>query len=80
VTCREFTEFIVDYASGELESSRRALFEQHLEQCVNCQRYLESYEASIALGKRAFDDADAAVPADVPQALIQAILSARRQS
>lgn len=80
MTCREFTEFIMDYLSGELESSRRALFEHHLEECVNCQRYLKGYEASSALGKHAFDDADAAVPADVPEALIQAILSARRQS
>ena len=79
MTCRQFTEFIMDYQSGELESSRRALFEHHLEECVNCQRYLKGYQASRALGKHAFD-ADAAVPADVPEALIQAILSARRQS
>jgi anti-sigma factor RsiW len=80
VTCREFTEFIMDYLSGELESSRRTLFERHLEECINCRRYLKSYEASSALGKHAFDHADAAVPADVPETLIQAILSAKRQS
>jgi anti-sigma factor RsiW len=80
VTCREFTEFIIDYLCGELASTTRARFEHHLGACVNCQRYLESYEASINLGKHAFDDADAVVPADVPEALIEAILSARRQS
>ena len=79
MTCREFTDFIIDYRSGELESSLRVRFDHHLAACVNCQRYLESYDASIRLGKDAFDDENAAVPADVPEALIQAILSARRQ-
>jgi hypothetical protein len=31
----------------------------------------------VALGKRAFDDDDAAVPADVPEDLVKAILAAR---
>jgi anti-sigma factor RsiW len=79
VTCKEFTQFIIDYRSGELESSLRVRFDHHLDACVNCQRYLESYDASIRLGKHAFDDDNAAVPADVPDALIQAILSARRR-
>ena len=80
MTCREFTEFIVNYLSGELESSQQVQFEHHLDKCVNCQRYLESYKASITLGKHAFDDPDAVVPAEVPEALVQAILTARRQS
>lgn len=79
MTCREFTQFIIDYRSGELEASQRAQFDDHLAACVNCQRYLESYDATIRLGKQAFDDENAAVPADLPEALIQAILSARRQ-
>ena len=79
MTCREFTEFIIDYRSGELEASQRSRFEDHLAACVNCQQYLESYDATVRLGKRAFDDENASVPADVPDALIQAILSARRQ-
>lgn len=79
MTCREFTQFIIDYRSGDLGASERARFAHHLAACVNCQRYLESYDATIRLGKHAFDDENAAVPPDVPDALIKAMLSARRQ-
>ena len=78
MTCREFADFIADYLSGELASDRRAAFEHHLRLCVNCQRYLAGYEATVKLGQRAFADDDAAVPANVPEELVQAILAARR--
>ena len=80
VTCREFADFMMDYLSGELPSESRAQFDHHLSLCVNCQKYLVSYEETIKLGKRAFDDDDAALPADVPEALVKAILAARRSA
>ena len=79
VTCREFADFILDYLSGELPPESRAEFEYHLSLCVNCQKYLTSYEESVKLGKRAFDDDDAVLPEDVPEQLIKSILAARRQ-
>jgi anti-sigma factor RsiW len=78
VTCREFAEFIADYLSGELPPDRRAAFERHLGLCVNCQKYLAGYEETVKLGKRVFADDDAAVPRQVPEELVQAILAARR--
>jgi anti-sigma factor RsiW len=78
VTCREFADFIADYRSGELASDGRTAFEHHLRLCVNCQKYLAGYEQTVKLGKRAFADDDASVPAEVPEALVQAILTARR--
>ena len=80
MTCREFADFIKDYVAGELSSESRAQFEHHLSICPNCQRYLTSYEETIKLGKRAFDDEDSAVPPEVPEDLVKAILSARRSS
>jgi anti-sigma factor RsiW len=80
VTCREFADFMMDYLSGELPSERRGHFEQHLSLCANCRRYLASYEETVKLEKRAFDDEDAAVPADVPEELVRAILAARRSA
>jgi anti-sigma factor RsiW len=77
VTCREFADFMADYLAGELSPDLRRSFDHHLGLCVNCQRYLTSYREAVALGKRAFADDDAALPADVPEELVKAILAAR---
>jgi anti-sigma factor RsiW len=77
MTCRELADFLGDYLAGELGTDTRAAFEAHLRLCPNCRRYLASYEAAVRLGKRAFDDEDATLPADVPEDLVKAILSAR---
>jgi anti-sigma factor RsiW len=79
VTCREFADFIADYLSGELPPGGRSAFEHHLQLCTNCQKYLAGYEAAVKLGKRAFDDDDAALPADVPEELVKAILDAQNR-
>ncbi len=68
----------MDYLSAELPADTRAEFERHIEICENCQRYLKSYEETVRLGQRAFDDADAAVPEDVPDDLVRAILATVR--
>ena len=78
VTCREFADFMMDYLTGELPAAVKTRFDDHLQVCENCQRYLESYRQSIALGKQAFTDLDETAPPQVPERLIQAILSARR--
>ena len=79
MTCREFADFLSDYLSNELPAPVRANFEHHLTICVNCRRYLSSYEETVKLGKRAFDDLDAALPTDVPEELVRGILRARRR-
>jgi anti-sigma factor RsiW len=78
VTCREFADFMMDYLTGELPVAVKVRFEDHLRVCENCQRYLESYRQSISLGTQAFDDLDETASPQVPERLIQAILSARR--
>lgn len=78
MTCREFTDFIVDYLSGELGPETRGPFERHLSRCTNCQQYLAQYQEAIRLGRAVFTEPDATVPEDVPDELVQAILSARK--
>ena len=78
MTCRAFADFMADYLTGDLDGEVRAAFEHHLRICVNCQRYLAQYRDTMALGRAAFDDPDAALPAEVPEDLIAAILSSRR--
>lgn len=79
MTCRELADFILDYVSGELPAPARAEFDQHLRKCLNCCRYLASYQQSVRMGQRAFEEEEAQVPPEVPHQLITAILAARRR-
>jgi anti-sigma factor RsiW len=78
VTCREFIDFIMSYLDGELPGEQREPFERHLSRCPACDRYLRQYQATVTAGKAAFLSPEAAVPADVPEELIAAILQSRR--
>jgi anti-sigma factor RsiW len=78
MNCREFTEFLHEYLFGELPDLERAEFEKHLAECPWCVRYLDSYRKTIRLAKSASEGEPP--PADAPEELIQAILSARRHS
>ena len=77
MTCREFADFMADYLAGELPADARAEFDLHLGLCVNCRKYLTGYEATVKLGRAAFEDESSALPPDVPEPLVKAILAAR---
>jgi anti-sigma factor RsiW len=78
MTCREATEFIMDYLTGQLAEDVVARFERHLSRCEACRAYLASYRATLAMEQDAFaDDTVAAEP--VPEELVQGILDARRR-
>lgn len=79
MTCREFSDFMGDYLAGELPDGPRRVFEEHLRECGDCARYLESYRRTVELGRAAFEDGDARVGPRVPPALLQAVLEARRR-
>ena len=78
ITCREFVEFLADYLAGVLPPASLAEFEFHLTDCPDCVSYLKTYEATVRLGKGAFADLDAPLPAEVPEELIEGILAARK--
>jgi anti-sigma factor RsiW len=80
LTCREFTEFLMAYLDGELAPDAAAAFEAHLAVCEDCVNYLDSYRATVELDRQAFAELDAALPADVPEELVQAILDARARA
>ena len=77
MTCREFADFMADYLAGELSMAAKAEFDHHLGLCVNCRKYLTGYEATVKLGRAAFEDDSSALPPDVPEPLVKAILAAR---
>jgi anti-sigma factor RsiW len=79
VTCKDFASFILDYLENELDGPTRAKFEYHLSICPNCVRYLAHYRATIAAGRAAFEQPSGALPPEVPEDLVRAILAARGQ-
>ena len=78
MNCREFTDFLHEYLSGNLPADERVEFENHLANCPWCVAYLDSYQKTIALEKAAFAaPEDAPPPADAPEELVEAIVRAR---
>jgi anti-sigma factor RsiW len=71
MTCRESTGFLLDYLSGELPPDTLAEFERHLDRCANCRAFLSQYRTTILAAKRTADP-----PVDLPEELVQAIVSA----
>jgi anti-sigma factor RsiW len=76
ITCQELIDFIGSYRDNELTSDQRFEFERHLAVCPSCVAYLKTYEQTIALTRASGNDA---APEDVPESLVQAILSARKK-
>lgn len=78
MTCQEFVDFVMAYLDAELETSRRAAFEAHIDACPECVTYLDTYRETVRLGKDLLGaSGEEPVPDDVPEALIQAILKSR---
>jgi anti-sigma factor RsiW len=75
MTCRVCAEFLSVYVAGDLPGEQLAVFERHLKACRNCEEYMRQYKTTIAAGRAACLDPNA--EADLPEALIRAILAAR---
>lgn len=78
LTCRELVEFLWRYVSGEASPVERAELERHLALCPPCRDYLDGYRATAALVREAYGPGEEAVPGDVPQELVEAVLAATR--
>jgi len=77
--CYELADFLGDYVAGELPADVLEAFEWHLARCPSCREYVAQYRQTIIAGRRAFVDAEAPAPDDVPDELVKAILEARRR-
>jgi len=72
--CRETLDFLLAYLDGELPGDERDEFERHLRACPPCERYLDSYRATIELARGACRCEEIPEP---PESLVRAILAAR---
>ncbi|CAN5581762.1 hypothetical protein BH09PLA1_BH09PLA1_04980 [soil metagenome] len=77
ITCRELIDFLDDYIDGTMSAPQRRAVHEHLRVCRDCVNYLNSYRATIALGRDAFADKHAPIPNDIPRELVRAMLAAR---
>ncbi len=77
ITCAELEAFIDDYLEERLTPREKWVFELHLKMCRECRSYLAAYRRSIEMGQRVFREPESAVPGDVPEDLVRAILAAR---
>jgi anti-sigma factor RsiW len=79
ISCREVLDFLGAYLDGELPEVVRSNFEHHLTRCPECVHYLESYRETVRLGQLAYD-VDGPVPEEVPEELVEAILTSKRSA
>lgn len=57
LTCQELVELVTEYLEGTLPAQKRAEFEEHLQDCEGCTRYLEQMRITIrTVGKLSEQD------------------------
>lgn len=49
LTCQELVELVTAYLEGTLPEAQRQAFEEHLERCPGCDRYLAQFRTTIDL-------------------------------
>ena len=74
MSCREFTDLILEYLFGTGLAAERVEFDRHLAECSDCVAYLDSYQKTIQIEQAVFSNRDDAGSFDVPDELVQAIL------
>lgn len=79
ISCRDFVEFLDDYLAGAVSGPRLEEFSVHLSMCPSCVAYMKTYRDASRMGKAALQQTDDPVPAEIPEALVHAILAARRK-
>ena len=49
LSCQELVELVTEYLEGALDTADRRRFDQHIDGCAGCTRYLEQLRRTIAL-------------------------------
>jgi len=78
LTCKEFMEFLDDYASKTQDPEVRAEFDRHIRDCPPCGEYLREYLETIRLARSCSEARE--VREKAPERLIEAILAARKKN
>jgi anti-sigma factor RsiW len=78
MTCREATDFLMDYVAGDLAVEVRIHFTTHLTGCSPCHEFLAQYLNTIEAGRRACKSLDAEAAIELPDDLVRAIVASIR--
>jgi anti-sigma factor RsiW len=77
INCAQIEEFIQAYLDDELSPTEQKVFDRHLIVCPDCRRYIAAYKQTLqTLDAVSVEDRNTL--ADVPEDLIQAVLTASR--
>jgi len=49
MTCAELVELVTAYLEGTLSDGERRAFDEHLDLCPGCERYLDQFRKTIGL-------------------------------
>ena len=71
ITCKEVVEHVTDYLDDALPADDAELFEQHLNFCEGCDRYLDQMRATVDTVGRVREE-------DVPPETRERVLTAFR--
>ena len=52
MACRAFVDLVTEYLDDVMPQAERARFEQHLQECPHCRRYLAQIRMTISLSGR----------------------------
>jgi predicted anti-sigma-YlaC factor YlaD len=73
--CREVVEMVTDYLEGAMAPGDRRRFDDHLDDCDDCQAYLEQMRTVLRVAGRPIADA---VPPETMAGLLRAFRDWRR--
>jgi anti-sigma factor RsiW len=73
MTCREITEILSDFVSGELATETATVLETHVARCPNCQVFLVQFRHTVELAR--VTGVEIEDPGDVPAELVEAVLT-----
>ena len=71
ITCKEVVELVTDYFEGALRGDEADLFEQHLNFCEGCDRYVDQMRTTVDTVGRVREE-------DVPPETRERLLAAFR--
>jgi anti-sigma factor RsiW len=49
LSCQELVELVTDYLEGVLPNDERRRFEEHVDRCNGCRRYVEQMRATLRI-------------------------------
>jgi anti-sigma factor RsiW len=76
-TCRDLSNFLLDYVGGDLSQQVRAEFEAHIARCPDCHIFLAQYERTITVSHAAYDEVQTdPLPNDLVNAIVKALQKA----